>query len=79
MDAQLAAVSSSLRSVHLLHHLVLGELLLLGVVVLAGASRDSVVHQSLNRLLALGRVWLQLVEWVVQHLSVVGKELAELV
>ena len=72
----LHVLSMSLRSVHLLHLHVLSELLLLGVVVLWCVL--SLVHEGLDGLLTLRSLWLELVQRVIQHLSVVGEELTKL-
>jgi hypothetical protein len=81
LDPELASLllASSLGCVHVLHHLVLGELLLLGVVVLSLVAAHSVVHECLHGLFSLWSVWLELVQRVVKDLFVVREELSELI
>jgi hypothetical protein len=76
-DLSQRSVLGALGSVHLFHHHLLLVLLLL-VVVLLLLARHTEIHKSLNGLFSLGSLWLQLVEWIIEHLSVVGKELAHL-
>jgi hypothetical protein len=59
-----------------LHLHVLGELLLLSVVALWDVL--ALVHERLDSLLALWSLGLELVQRVIENLSVVGEELSEL-
>jgi hypothetical protein len=59
-----------------LHLHVLGELLLLSVVALWDVL--ALVHERLDSLLALWSLGLELVQRVIENLSVVGEELSKL-
>jgi len=41
-------------------------------------SRHSEIHESFNRLFSLRSLWLKLVQWIVEDLSVVGEEFTHL-
>jgi len=67
----------SLRSVILLHHLLLRQLLLLCEILLL--ARHSEIHQSFNSLFSLWGCWLQLIERIVKNLTVGCEELTHLI
>jgi len=76
-DGAMHWLGSALGGIHV-GHLLLDELLLLRVVLVLLSAADTVVHESLDCLLALRSLGLELVKGVVENLSVVREEFSKL-